>query len=128
MFINECGLYRVPGSLWHDLGRIRPCPRHEERCIRSYAEALYSAVLSEGRSGPSPALEIPGWFHPGPLRKRVWCGRRDLNPHGTCAPTDFLTLYDFRRPAGKRVQGTLRQVCGLDYTFTVTVRSVAVRR
>ncbi len=30
-----------------------------------------------------------------------WCGRRDLNPHGACAPTDFLTVYDFRRLAGK---------------------------
>jgi len=26
-----------------------------------------------------------------------WCGRRDLNPHGPCGPTDFLALYGFRR-------------------------------
>ncbi len=57
----------------------------------------------------------------------MWCGRRDLNPHGACAPTDFLTIYGFRRPAGTASEGR-RQVCGLDYTFTITVRSIAVRR
>src|SRR5712691_7569837 len=30
--------------------------------------------------------------------KGSWCGRRDLNPHGPCGPTDFLALYGFRRP------------------------------
>ena len=30
--------------------------------------------------------------------KGSWCGRRDLNPHGPCGPTDFLTRYGFRRP------------------------------
>jgi hypothetical protein len=65
-------------------------------------------------------------LHPG-CWWEVWCGRRDLNPHGACAPTDFLTLRGFRRPAGNRVQETLRQVCGLDYTFTMTVRFGAVR-
>ncbi len=38
------------------LGRIRACPRYEERCIRSYPKRL----------GPSPALEkrtrvVPSW-------------------------------------------------------------------
>src|SRR5258707_12842732 len=28
----------------------------------------------------------------------VWCGRRDLNPHGPCGPTDFLARCGFRRP------------------------------
>jgi hypothetical protein len=27
-----------------------------------------------------------------------WCGRKDLNPHGPCGPTDFLARYGFRRP------------------------------
>ena len=27
----------------------------------------------------------------------VWCGRRDLNPHRPCGPTDFLTICGFRR-------------------------------
>jgi len=67
-------------------------------------------------------------FSGGQYKNEDWCGRRDLNPHGACTPTDFLTLYDFRRPAGDRVLGTRLQVCGLDYTFTLTVRSVAVRR
>ena len=26
-----------------------------------------------------------------------WCGRRDLNPHRPCGPTDFLTICGFRR-------------------------------
>jgi hypothetical protein len=28
----------------------------------------------------------------------AWCGRRDLNPHGPRGPTDFRTVYGFRRP------------------------------
>jgi hypothetical protein len=27
-----------------------------------------------------------------------WCGRRDLNLHGPCGPTDFLALYGFVGP------------------------------
>ena len=34
--------------------------------------------------------------------KKKWCGRRDLNPHGPCGPTDFLAICGFRRPAAKR--------------------------
>src|SRR6516225_4339624 len=30
--------------------------------------------------------------------KFEWCGRRDLNPHGPCGPTDFRTIYGFLRP------------------------------
>ena len=51
-----------------------------------------------------------------------------LEPSQGLRPNGFSYLYDFRRLAGKRVRGTLRQVCGLDYTFTVTVQFVAVRR
>jgi len=28
----------------------------------------------------------------------VWCGRRDLNPHGPCGPTDFLTQLRLSPP------------------------------
>ena len=45
-----------------------------------------------------------------PLRKRVWCGRRELNPHGLAA-CGFSYHFGFRRPAGR--------VRGLDYTFTI---------
>jgi len=45
----------------------------------------------------------------GPIK---WCGRGDLNPHRPCGPTDFLTIYGFRRARESRV-------CGLDYPFTV---------
>jgi hypothetical protein len=70
------------------------------RCIRSYAEALYIAVLGEGRSGPSPALEKLARMVPscGPLRMLIWCGRRELNPHGLAA-CGFSYHFGFRRPA-----------------------------
>ena len=54
--------------------------------------------------------EPPDWFRPGALRKRVWCGRRELNPHGLAA-CGFSYHFGFRRPA--------RRVRGLDYTFTI---------
>jgi hypothetical protein len=38
-------------------------------------------------------------FHPDPLRDRVWCGRRELNPHGLAA-CGFSYHFGFRRPAG----------------------------
>ena len=31
------------------------------------------------------------------IRER-WCGRRESNPHEPCGPTDFRTVYGFRRP------------------------------
>jgi len=44
----------------------------------------------------------------------VWCGRRDLNPHGPCGPTDFHTQLWLSPP----LLSCLR-VWGLDYPFTV---------
>jgi hypothetical protein len=55
-------------------------------------------------------LPCAGWYHP--LRRsgimvtrrlsaskggaiESWCGRRDLNPHGPCGPTDFHTTSAF---------------------------------
>src|SRR5437016_3884561 len=31
-------------------------------------------------------------------KKWCWCGRRDLNPHRPCGPTDFLTATAFAAP------------------------------
>src|SRR5437667_11503192 len=31
-------------------------------------------------------------------QKETWCGRRDLNPHGPCGPTDFHTLLRLSPP------------------------------
>ena len=59
------------------------------------------------------AMPCAGWCHP--LRrsgiivtrslsgfearaKRSWCGRRDLNPHGPCGPTDFRTRLRLSPP------------------------------
>ena len=99
---QRAGCIRSPHTsidAYSAIGKDRACPRRAERGIRSYAETPYGAGLSEGRSGPSPAPEnTPGWFHPGPLRKRVWCGRRELNPHGLAA-CGFSYHFGFRRPA-----------------------------
>ena len=45
-----------------------------------------------------------------------WCGRGDSNPHGQ-SPTDFLTIYGFRRPALTR--SAQEHVRGLDYPFAL---------
>jgi len=67
---------------------------------RFVCRSPYSAVLSESRSGP--------WSGAGKtrqdgsilvrLRKRIWCGRRELNPHGLAA-CGFSYHFGFRRPA-----------------------------
>src|SRR5271155_5647636 len=51
-------------------------------------------------------------------RKREWCGRRDLNPH------ELFRLHGFSyrlrlSPPGRGALKRMRQVCGLDYPFTV---------
>ena len=37
--------------------------------------------------------------------KRCWCGRRDLNPHGPCGPTDFRTRLRLSPPLLPWLQG-----------------------
>ena len=44
-----------------------------------------------------------------------WCGRRDLNPHGPCGPTDFRTRLRLSPPLL-----SCRRVWGLDYPFTMS--------
>ena len=57
-----------------------------------------------------------GQFQP-PLSPNpgTWCGRRDLNPHGPCGPTDFHTLLRLWPPPL-----SFRRVWGLDYPFTIS--------
>jgi len=74
-----------------------------------------SALRRRAERGPKRSLSgasenTPGRFHSGPLSKRVWCGRRELNPHGLAA-CGFSCHFGFRRPA--------ERVRGLDYTFTI---------
>src|SRR5713101_8000721 len=52
-----------------------------------------------------------------------WCGRRDLNPHGPCGPTDFHTLTTAFAAAHRFRNG----VWGLDYPFTVPGFAPGVR-
>jgi len=66
-----------------------------------------------------PIRRVSGWFHPGPLGKRVWCGRRELNPHGLAA-CGFSYHFGFHRPAGR--------VRGLDYTFTIPYEGLGAAR
>ena len=35
--------------------------------------------------------------------EKRWCGRRELNPHRPCGPTDFLTNCGFRRPRPRAI-------------------------
>jgi len=50
--------------------------------------------------------------------KKTWCGRRDLNPHGPFKPCGFS--YRLRlSPPGRSALESARQVCGLDYPFTI---------
>ena len=77
-------------------------PSREGRCIRSYAEAPYSAGLS-GPKRPSP---VPGWFHPG-QSICVWCGRGDLNPHDLLGSADFHTTSAFAAPLAEFVVWTI---------------------
>ena len=62
--------------------------------------------LSRRRHFPQIGWMVPSWVaeHGDPQSfglqregKGSWCGRRDLNPHGPCGPTDFHTFYGFRR-------------------------------
>ena len=62
-----------------------------------------SRGIRRAQDGAIPEAQAASWWpaihSPSKLRQsNVWCGRRDLNPHGPCGPTDFLALYGFRRP------------------------------
>src|SRR5258708_38106414 len=48
-----------------------------------------------GRSGIMVTHELFGFEA---RAKGSWCGRRDLNPHGPCGPTDFHTLLRLSPP------------------------------
>src|ERR1700677_3756086 len=73
-----------------------------KRCIRSYAEAPYSA----GLSGPKRPRPVPGWSHPG-QSMCVWCGRGDLNPHDLLGSADFHTTSAFAASLGEFVVWTI---------------------
>jgi hypothetical protein len=89
-----------------------------------------NGVRAERLPDSSKGLPCAGWCHP--LRrsgimvtrrlfgfearaKGSWCGRRDLNPHGPCGPTDFRTRLRLSPPPL-----SCRRVWGLDYPFTVS--------
>ena len=90
---------------------------------------MRSAILSEGRAAPRLALRrtyqdvsIPGRPEEGVVRAEGLEPSRGLRPNG------FSYHLRLSPPCRKTGPRTLRLVCGLDYTFTVAVRSVAVRR
>ena len=59
---------------------------------------------------------VPRWF-PAQETGQEWCGRRDSNPH-----EPKLNGFSYRlrlSPPGRGVLKRARQVCGLDYPFTV---------
>ena len=50
-----------------------------------------------------------------PKKRREWCGRRDLNPHGRSQRIFIPTTTFVATPLVKTPR-----VCGLDYPFTIT--------
>jgi hypothetical protein len=99
----------------------------KESCIRPYAKRAAERTKSGERpeSGKRKCQDAPLLAA---IEEPPVVRAEGLEPSQGLRPNGFSYPYDFRRLAGKRVRGTLRQVCGLDYTFTLTVRSVAVRR
>jgi hypothetical protein len=61
--------------------------------------------------------------------QRSWCGRRDLNPHGPCCPTDFRTLLRLSPPlltsAGFGVWTILSPCPGYPFRFSGAARLVS---
>src|SRR5580692_12425069 len=59
----------------------------------------------------------------------MWCGRRDLNPHGPFKPCGFSYRPRLSPPERDTLRGS-RQVCGLDYPFTLPrrIRSLGAAR
>src|SRR5580692_12426437 len=59
----------------------------------------------------------------------MWCGRRDLNPHGPFKPCGFSYRLRLSPPERDTLRGS-RQVCGLDYPFTLPrrIRSLGAAR
>ncbi len=58
--------------------------------------------------------------------RKVWCGRRDLNPHGPFKPCGFS--YRLRlSPPGREALAELTLVCGLDYPFTFLRKNPKLR-
>ena len=65
------------------------------RAAKSSGGSRHRGCAGAEQAGSAP--NMPGWFHPGPLRKG-WCGRRELNPHGLAA-CGFSYHFGFHRPA-----------------------------
>ncbi len=61
--------------------------------------------------------------------RKVWCGRRDLNPHGPFKPCGFSYRLRLSPPGRCAFEGSC-QVCGLDYPFTLLrkIRSLGAAR
>jgi len=61
---------------------------------------------------------------------KMWCGRRDLNPHGPFKPCGFSYRLRLSPPEREDPWRGSRQVCGLDYPFTLprNIRSLGAAR
>ena len=61
--------------------------------------------------------------------RKMWCGRRDLNPHGPFKPCGFSYRLRLSPPGCEALEDS-RQVCGLDYPFTLLrkLRSLGAAR
>ena len=87
--------------------------RYPHRSLAFADEHLARVSVRRNRIKSFPKTGEP--FCGGPCYRSVeliWCGRRDLNPHGPCAQRIFLPATAFAAPASEGVWG-------LDYPFTV---------
>jgi hypothetical protein len=70
---------------------------------------------------------MPEWFHPGSSTKAM-VRAEGLEPSRGLRPNGFSYQRRLSSPSRNRVRVTLRQVCGLDYTFTMAVRPAGAAR
>ena len=91
--------------------------RRNETRVRGHVppiKGIMEMVPSLGRRG---GCIVPRWFPGARNCGQEWCGRRDSNPHEL-----RLNGFSYRlrlSPPGRGFLKRARQVCGLDYPFTV---------
>ena len=76
------------------------------------------ATAGTVRTSTPASRRRQGGGRAGDCLSKTWCGRRDLNPHGPFKPCGFSCRLRLSPPGRALLEGS-RQVCGLDYPFTI---------
>ena len=79
--------------------RSRQLPSSKAECRAALAAPELTRWQRSGGVRRSGIMVTRSLFGFEARAKGSWCGRRDLNPHGPCGPTDFLTPTAFAAPA-----------------------------